>query len=161
MQELATSVTTPAWWFSAVFVALLINLAAAYVKPWLDARMSRLSEIWRDRSAKSQETYLRAVADAVESPHTLQSLSDDEFRSRANTIVFLLLALIIMLYPLLAQSRAEATTLLDKLPETFFLLAKVVPLTYVLIEHKCAMAKASIIRGARKTLATREHKATD
>ena len=38
-----------AWWFSAVGVALAINLAAAYLKPWTDQRFARRVHSWKLR----------------------------------------------------------------------------------------------------------------
>ena len=79
MKELVPSITSLGWWFSAVFMAIFINLASAYIKPWLDLQMSRVSETWRNRTAQREEKYYHAVAEAAESPYTLQSLSRKKF----------------------------------------------------------------------------------
>lgn len=65
MDELIAEVGKPAWWFTAVLVALLINVIAGYAKDWLDKAIARLSHWWADSSAersRQREQWVEAIA---------------------------------------------------------------------------------------------------
>lgn len=62
MGELVASMRSASWWFTAVFVSLLINLAAAYLKPALDQWRGRYSERRRARNATQHERFEAAVS---------------------------------------------------------------------------------------------------
>lgn len=43
MVELLDDMLSARWWIGVVVVGFVINLSSAYVKPWLDAKLSRYS----------------------------------------------------------------------------------------------------------------------
>ena len=54
MSEFANTVRSPVWWAGVVVVGFVLNLAAAYLKPYLDDRVSRLSRRWSGRNAREK-----------------------------------------------------------------------------------------------------------
>ncbi|MBI3174938.1 MAG: hypothetical protein HYZ25_14530 [Chloroflexi bacterium] len=54
MIEILGNLNSPAWWFTAVVVAIIINLASSYLKEPLDNSLSKVSSWWRFRSEKQK-----------------------------------------------------------------------------------------------------------
>jgi hypothetical protein len=62
MDELRTSLASPVWWVSVVIAGLLVNLAAAYVKPTLDHWIGRWSSSYRARTAAQAQARAEQIA---------------------------------------------------------------------------------------------------
>ena len=102
MQEIFANLASPAWWFSAIVVALVINLVSAYAKPSTDRLLSKYSAAWRNRSDESRRKFEQRVEILLNSPQALAQASEAEVRSRlrsihcfAFVIVFLLFTVIL------------------------------------------------------------------
>jgi hypothetical protein len=53
--DVLTLLKQPAWWFTAVVVAVAVNLLTAYMKPAADAVGSRLWKSWANASSRRKE----------------------------------------------------------------------------------------------------------
>jgi hypothetical protein len=85
MSEFIKALTSPAWWISVVVVGILINLASAYVKHFLDKRLAKGSTWWRNRTEKqvAERRTLIETLKSSEHEQLLASLDDIRYRSRA------------------------------------------------------------------------------
>jgi hypothetical protein len=61
MEEMFKAITSPAWWGGVAIVGILINLASAYLKPWLDQAMSFVSLRWTARTEEQHRQRLRRI----------------------------------------------------------------------------------------------------
>ena len=61
MDEILKSFSSPAWWFSAVIVALVINIISSYLKPQFDRFFSSIFISWRNRSSTAKLKYEERV----------------------------------------------------------------------------------------------------
>ena len=62
MEEIKGYLASPGWWFTAIAMGLLVNLASAYLKRPLDAWLSGVSTRWRARSEAGRARFDRRVA---------------------------------------------------------------------------------------------------
>ena len=155
MPEIIASVASPAWWFSAILIALLVNLVSAYAKPWTDNVLSRISVSWGNRTARDREQFRAAVAILVESQQELAAAFENEVRSRLRNIVFLLFVVMFILFSI---ELTKALSSLDRSSLTLLCVGgvKVAPLFFMVFartEHRNAMRKSSELRAARRILA--------
>jgi hypothetical protein len=61
MEEAYKAITSPAWWVGVVIVGLIINLAAAYLKPRLDQAASSVSLRWATRTEEQRRQRLERI----------------------------------------------------------------------------------------------------
>ena len=54
MKDFIDSISQPSWWATVVIAGLLVNLLAAYTKPFIDKRFSYLSTKWHERTEKAR-----------------------------------------------------------------------------------------------------------
>jgi hypothetical protein len=97
MQEILVNLGSPAWWFSAIVVAFLINLGSAYAKPSVDKYGSKLSSAWRNRSEESRRQFECRVQALIESPQVLAWAFESEIRYRLNSIILFLFSTFMLL----------------------------------------------------------------
>ena len=57
MDEILNSFSSPAWWFSAVFLAVLVNVVSAYLKSPIDKLFSKVFATWRSRNDLARARY--------------------------------------------------------------------------------------------------------
>lgn len=55
MNRIAEYLSDPGWWFTAVFVAVLASLAAAFLKDAVLASLAKVSKYYRDRKKEQDE----------------------------------------------------------------------------------------------------------
>ncbi len=55
MDEILTNLTTPAWWWTAIFAATLASILASYLKPIFDMTWSKLSDRYKIQMTKSEQ----------------------------------------------------------------------------------------------------------
>jgi hypothetical protein len=70
MQRIANLLMDPAWWASTVVVALIVNLAAAYAKPLVDAVAARLNLTFRLAAQRRRAEFTSEVANLERSLET-------------------------------------------------------------------------------------------
>jgi hypothetical protein len=61
MEEMFKAITSPAWWVGVVIVGILINLAAAYLKPRIDEAAASVSLRWATRTEEQRRQRLRRI----------------------------------------------------------------------------------------------------
>ena len=61
MEEMFKNIASPAWWMGVVIVGILINLAAAYLKPRLDQAASFVSLRWATRTEEQRRQRLERI----------------------------------------------------------------------------------------------------
>lgn len=86
MEEIRSSFSSPAWWFSAVFLAILVNVLSAYLKSPIDKLLSKISATWRNRNEAARAKYLEklnqvAASSELQMIHLMEALS---LRSKSN-----------------------------------------------------------------------------
>lgn len=77
MEDFVKQIASPVWWLSTVVVAFMVNIVAAYAKPFFDRTVARWS---KKRSQRIEEKMMRedAVVDyVIEDPHRLVDLRTD------------------------------------------------------------------------------------
>ena len=67
MNEILNSFSSPAWWFSAVVVALIINILSAYLKLPMDKILLSVSATWRSRNAIAKARHQEQVVEVSRS----------------------------------------------------------------------------------------------
>ena len=111
MSDIQSNLNSPAWWFSAVIVALLINMASSYAKPWTDTIFLRLGHRWRTRTEAKRLQFEEQVKRNVENPDILMDSAQRETRSRLRAIsLFLLGFFLLNLSNLSAHQTGKSTT---------------------------------------------------
>jgi cytochrome c biogenesis protein ResB len=107
MPEIAANLASAAWWFSAVVVALFINLLSAYAKPPIDEVWGRFSEKRMKKNAQKREELNRAVQKVATSAESVQLVVEDEIRHRLRSLTWLVFALIMVAQSLAVRLSAH------------------------------------------------------
>lgn len=143
MQEISAHLSSSAWWFSAVVVALLINMVSSYMKPWTDAKFSAISSRWRQRSARRQEQFEKEVEASLKSPHVLRNNVERESRQRQQAVYMVLLGMFLLfLGPLSGtQVRSDTTVSSASFLDWYYSAMKVVGFLFVVFS--IALSKAA------------------
>lgn len=86
MDEIWKTLSSPAWWITAVAFGILVNLVSAYLKDPLDSLVAKFFKAWRTRSEKARENYKARLAfvasNTDEQLHVLMEAL--HFRSKSN-----------------------------------------------------------------------------
>lgn len=94
MTDLFRDLSSISWWTSVVVAGLLVNLTAAYIKPWLDRVGGRLSSARQRRLEAALEGRRRMVEHLRTHPHQQIMKTFDEMRSRIRSSEILGVALL-------------------------------------------------------------------
>ncbi|MEL6333386.1 MAG: hypothetical protein AAFQ76_12430, partial [Cyanobacteria bacterium J06626_26] len=65
MDKILELLKDPSWWFSALFIAIMASVIAAFLKDWISSIISIFSSSYRDWSNKKaieQNKYIQALA---------------------------------------------------------------------------------------------------
>ena len=156
MQEIIGNVASPAWWFSAILIALIVNIVSAYAKPWTDKVLSRISTSWRNRTERNKEKFKAAVEILVQSPQALAAAFEDELRSRLRAIIFFLFVVIFLLFSI-EMTRIPAAPFV-RFSLLWFIVNGIEAVTFLVflfatMEHREAMRQSALVRVARRVLA--------
>lgn len=90
IDKMLSDLSSVSWWFTAVFVALLINLISAYAKPWLDRWIDRQSLCHRARRTKRRQDFEDQVDPLISDPYLLLMERLNELRCRIDLVYFLI-----------------------------------------------------------------------
>ncbi len=89
---------TPVWWFSVVFVGIVINVLSSYLKKFLDNFLSNISSWWRKKSTARQQAWEECVERLVEKEEEkIQSILEEN-RMRLQSIFFMVVSIILFLF---------------------------------------------------------------
>jgi len=90
MRNFLTNLTSFYWWISVVIVGILINVFSVYITRKFDARLSKTSSWWRERSEKQKAEYLRELAVLQSSQHEQVVAGFREIRFLLSMLFYLL-----------------------------------------------------------------------
>lgn len=62
MDSVFSNLRSPSWWFTVVAVSLVINIAAAYLKVWLDKKVTRFSTTRRQIAEQRRQDELAQLS---------------------------------------------------------------------------------------------------
>jgi hypothetical protein len=86
------------WWFSAVVLSIVLNLASNYLKPPLDALLSLLSRRWKERSARQAAEYEEKIRLYAKNPHLLHGASMELNHSQYRALVLFLTTMLLFAF---------------------------------------------------------------
>lgn len=140
MRTLVENLTSLSWWVTVVIVGLLVNIAAAYVKPRLDRFLGNISGSRRARNDAKMAERGRMVTRLRSSHHEQVLTFLTELRWMSRAIIFLLLGLAI--FQVAIRSTHDWFVAAN-----FFLGACVFVLAYLCLD--AAFAARDLLRDAR------------
>src|SRR6267142_4983574 len=88
MSDFLRSLTSLYWWISVVVVGLVINVLSNCATRKLDARLSKVSLWWRERSKQRQADYLAESERLRASPHQQVMARFKEARLRTEGVLY-------------------------------------------------------------------------
>jgi ABC-type dipeptide/oligopeptide/nickel transport system permease component len=104
MSRIVELIKTPEWWFSAVFIAIIAGIIAAFAKDWISRALSTFSSFYRTRRLSRQAK----LDEEAEMLAAHPELSIIEFiRTVGQEIAILALAAILLAAPFLIQATAS------------------------------------------------------
>ena len=109
MNKLLSSLSSIYWWISVVVVGVSINIASVYITRKFDARLSRTSSWWKERSKKKKAEYLKDVAVLRASRHEQIMASFTKVGFQMLSINFMVLGLACMGFALGLEFSAMTT----------------------------------------------------
>jgi len=71
MDRIVTYLSDPAWWFTAVFIAILASIAAAFLKDILLSALSKVSNKYKIRKQKRDADIEREINECMSDPTLL------------------------------------------------------------------------------------------
>ena len=95
-EKIITDLTSVYWWFTAIVVALVINLLSAYAKPWIDRWLETFSVVRRGIKTREQALFDGSVKSLADDPYLLLLERLDEIRNRVQVIYFLIGCIIML-----------------------------------------------------------------
>jgi len=95
MNEIKAYLTSPAWWFSAVLVAILINLISAYAKRLLDSIGSKMSSRIRQKFEAKRKRDEDIIETLRNSPQEQILMGQSAIQLRLRGITYYLFLIII------------------------------------------------------------------
>lgn len=98
MDKIVEALSSPVWWLSVVVAGIVVNLVAAYGKPYIDKLLAVTSSRWRARSNAAKEKRERFIAQLRSDPNEFQYQSVRELRFRIQAIYALLIGVFILVF---------------------------------------------------------------
>ncbi len=97
MDEINKILSSPVWWFSAIFVSILINLVSHYLAKGIDGLLSKLSSQWAMRSKQRFSSWNARVQVLKGNRNEQLIVASEESRHRLTAIYFLVFAALLQL----------------------------------------------------------------
>lgn len=153
MQEIITNLGSPAWWFSAILIALFINLVSAYAKPTTDKILSKASSTWRNHSAEARRKFEQEVDRLMKSPQALAQASEAEVRGRLQSMLFFFFVFMLLLFTVISGASGSAGAL-ERYTAVWFVVKVATVLTFVFaaVSFREAARQGAAVTSARKLL---------
>lgn len=73
MESIIKQLEDPGWWFTAIFVAIVISVFSSYIRDWISLGLSRVSTSIRQKRAKRTEHETKRINLLTSNPHLLIS----------------------------------------------------------------------------------------
>jgi hypothetical protein len=93
METILTELAKPAFWAFSVVLAIVINLASAYLKNPLDSTLSSISSRWRTRTAARRRRWSDRIDRLAASEAERHEERMQEIRERFHAVALTLLAI--------------------------------------------------------------------
>src|SRR6266446_4030807 len=71
MATVSELIRTPEWWFTVIFVGLLVSLIAAFLKDWISIGLAKVFQTYRGYYVRMKEREERELHWLVENPSLL------------------------------------------------------------------------------------------
>ena len=124
MKEFLAQITSLSWWFGVVIVGLLINLAASYIKPKIDAIHENISKNARNKNEKKRKAWDEEVKHLAENDSYQADFSSKLSHVYLESIFIMLMGIAIFLMSIsLGKFYPEVETHAN-MPETLWRKAK-------------------------------------
>src|SRR2546421_702947 len=94
MKDFFNNIGSIYWWLSVVAVGVLINLFSAYLKNRLDARLSKVSSWWRNRSEARKAQRLKEIDNLCDNPSEQIMMGIHELRIKMRAIFYWLFSIL-------------------------------------------------------------------
>lgn len=152
MNEIIKMLTSPAWWFSTIFVSLILSIAGAYAKPTIDKFVSKYNEAWKAKTQNEKRDFDIAVKKLIASPQALAQASEQEVRLRFHTVSAMLIFLVEVLYILVGIVLNIQSLWFGKLFLFSFLGVMIFTGLFILNRHREAALMSYKVQSARRIL---------
>jgi hypothetical protein len=97
MDRFLQDATSSYWWLSVVVVGVIINVLSAYLKPFLESRLSHLSDYWGKRHEAKIGLFNQRVSLLRSNPELRVIYAMRELRYRVRMIGFIVLSIVMLL----------------------------------------------------------------
>jgi hypothetical protein len=94
VDQLFKDLQNPAWWFTAVVAALILNVLAAYLKEWFDATISSFSVRRRQEVTAKLERRRARIERLTQDAEYRERYTYMEFRSRFRSLHWLCVSIV-------------------------------------------------------------------
>ena len=95
LNDIITELSKPVWWVSVVVAGIVINLISGYLKSSMDFGLSKIFNIWNERTIKQQNAWNEIVDRIRSSDATHNAALAKETRARLQSIHLLLISIFI------------------------------------------------------------------
>lgn len=92
MEDIGNQISSPSWWFSVVFVGLVLSIVSDYIRRWLENRYSNAVKAWSERSDARKERRRKLIELYSSSYDELQIAYSEMIDKRLEIIFQFLLA---------------------------------------------------------------------
>jgi positive regulator of sigma E activity len=107
MEEFFKNVSSQGWWFSVVFVGVLVNLLSTYLLRRMEKAGLSFSQWMRNRSEKKKKNFQLQVEVLVDRPDRIPVAFAREARLRSRAIQYMLETLLFWAFTALATTSAS------------------------------------------------------
>jgi len=128
MEKFLQDILSGYWWISVVVVGVLINLASAYLKPFLEDRLARVSGYWRNKREAEIQLFNRQVSllKANADLRSVYVLRENRYQLQSITsLIFSLLSFLLLIasiwVPIIGKYGVIVTGILGSVSFLFFL----------------------------------------
>lgn len=96
IDKLISDTSSAYWWFSVVIVGVLINVASAYLKPYLDVWYGKVSTKRRFKNEQAKAEFEEHAQALANNPLMIIVTGQDELRYRMYGVLFYLIAMALL-----------------------------------------------------------------
>jgi hypothetical protein len=147
MDKIVDNIKDPSWWFTAVLVAIIASLFAAYAKDYLGKSLSRISDSYRMRREKQKNTEELLAHNIASDPHLVTVIF---CMSVIHFVIFLFLCTVFLLIPLYREFVFPAVEFGGFNSKPLFTIMSLLILGFCIV--KTGTKSLSSLRASRKAL---------
>ena len=141
MDEIVNNLSSPAWWIGVVFVGIFISLLAAYLKPFVDGTLAKLSTHWKKRIEKHETKRKEKIKLLQDNSEQRIAAHFQEMRFRIRATQYLIFSVMVLFFSFTAFDVTEGPSFFRIAVNVFFFIIMLAGM----LEHYQAMKLKSII----------------